>query len=131
MPALMEAFQTIGLAKVSTSAYEAFDLGYLRDNNEVVTNLGLGYYIFEPIGKIIKAEAEFEAEHKMLYKPFEYKQLELESKFHVVWKNHFYFKAMDSTKDSCIVFSFLRNDLVDSADHHICGAEAFQLGNEV
>ena len=75
---------------IESDRYDHNDLGYLRDNNEVVTNLGLGYYIFEPIGKIIKAEAEFEAEHKMLYKPFNYKQLELESKFHVVWKNHLF-----------------------------------------
>ena len=75
---------------IESDRYDHNDLGYLRDNNEVVTNLGLGYYIFEPIGKIIKAEAEFEAEHKMLYKPFDYKQLELESKFHVVWKNHLF-----------------------------------------
>ena len=75
---------------IESDRYDHNDLGYLRDNNEVVTNSGLGYYIFEPIGKIIKAEAEFEAEHKMLYKPFDYKQLELESKFHVVWKYHLF-----------------------------------------
>jgi len=75
---------------IESNKYDHNDLGYLRDNNEVVTNLGLGYYIFEPIGKIIKAETEFEAEHKMLYKPFDYKQLELESKLHVVWKNHLF-----------------------------------------
>ena len=38
MPALMEAFQTIGLAKVSTSAEEAKDLLFLGNNNSITMN---------------------------------------------------------------------------------------------
>ncbi|HWY98792.1 MAG TPA: 3-hydroxyacyl-CoA dehydrogenase, partial [Bacteroidia bacterium] len=34
---LREKFLTIGMAKVSTSAYEAFDLGYLRKGHDEVT----------------------------------------------------------------------------------------------
>ena len=37
IPALREKFLTIGQAKVSTSAYEAFDLGYLRKGHDEVT----------------------------------------------------------------------------------------------
>jgi len=37
MPLLREKFLTIGTAKVSTSAYEAFDLGYLRKGHDEVT----------------------------------------------------------------------------------------------
>ena len=75
---------------IESHKYDHNDLGYLQDNNEVVTNLALGYYIFEPIGKIIKAETELWGEYKTLYKPFEYKQLQIESKIHVVWKNHLF-----------------------------------------
>lgn len=38
MPALMEAFQTIGLAKVSTSAKEAKELLFLGDKNSITMN---------------------------------------------------------------------------------------------
>ncbi|PPR78712.1 MAG: putative 3-hydroxyacyl-CoA dehydrogenase [Alphaproteobacteria bacterium MarineAlpha2_Bin1] len=38
MPALMEVFQTIGLAKVSTSAHEAKDLLFLGKNNAITMN---------------------------------------------------------------------------------------------
>lgn len=37
IPALREKFLTIGTAKVSTSAYEAFDLGYLRKGHDEIT----------------------------------------------------------------------------------------------
>ncbi|HXB12020.1 MAG TPA: enoyl-CoA hydratase-related protein, partial [Bacteroidia bacterium] len=37
IPALREKFLTIGMAKVSTSAYEAFDLGYLRKGHDEIT----------------------------------------------------------------------------------------------
>ncbi|HTB06550.1 MAG TPA: 3-hydroxyacyl-CoA dehydrogenase NAD-binding domain-containing protein [Bacteroidia bacterium] len=37
LPILREKFLTIGMAKVSTSAYEAFDLGYLRKGHDEVT----------------------------------------------------------------------------------------------
>jgi len=75
---------------IESNKYDHNDLGYLRDNNEVVTNFGLSYNIFEPIGKIIKADTELWGNHKTLYKPMEYKQLEIESKTHIVWKNHLF-----------------------------------------
>jgi 3-hydroxyacyl-CoA dehydrogenase len=37
IPALREKFLTIGMAKVSTSAHEAFDLGYLRKGHDEIT----------------------------------------------------------------------------------------------
>ena len=37
MPLLRDKFMTIGTAKVSTSAYEAFDIGYLRKAHDEVT----------------------------------------------------------------------------------------------
>lgn len=37
LPALRDKFLTIGQAKVSTSAYEAFDLGYLRKGHDEIT----------------------------------------------------------------------------------------------
>ena len=38
IPSLIERFKTIALASVATSAYEAFDLGYLNKKDEVVIN---------------------------------------------------------------------------------------------
>ena len=38
MPVISKLFQTIGLAKVSRSAAQAFDMGYLRDSDRVTAN---------------------------------------------------------------------------------------------
>ncbi len=38
MPVISKLFQTIGLAKVSRSAAQAFDMGYLRDGDRVTAN---------------------------------------------------------------------------------------------
>jgi 3-hydroxyacyl-CoA dehydrogenase len=37
-PVAQKAFETIGFAKISTSAQEAFDLGYLRPHDEIIMN---------------------------------------------------------------------------------------------
>ena len=38
MPAIMKAFQTIGLAKTSTSAPEAREIGFLRSEDGITMN---------------------------------------------------------------------------------------------
>jgi 3-hydroxyacyl-CoA dehydrogenase len=37
-PFLKQAFENIGIAKVSTSAYEAKNMGFLRDSDRIITN---------------------------------------------------------------------------------------------
>ena len=64
-------------------------MGFLYDNNEISTDLGFGYYIFEPTSLIIKGDYNLHINHQMLYKPISYKELNVNGTAHIIWKNHY------------------------------------------
>jgi len=54
---------------IESDTYDINDLGFLYNNNELKHHAKVAYHIFEPIGKLRKADFEFGYNNQMLYSP--------------------------------------------------------------
>ena len=65
------------IARTETSdTYDPNDMGFLPYNNETYNQLRLSWYDFDPKGKIINSQTDFQASYSTLYKPYDFKLIE-------------------------------------------------------
>lgn len=63
--------------KVVTDAYNPNDMGYLKNNNEIVSSFNLEYHLFEPNSWRLKWNNFFEFSQFFQYVPFKFSKVEL------------------------------------------------------
>lgn len=63
--------------RVVTDAYNPNDMGYLKNNNEIVSTFNLEYHLFEPNSWRLKWDNIFEFSQFFQYAPFKFSKVEL------------------------------------------------------
>ncbi|MEI7982224.1 MAG: DUF5916 domain-containing protein, partial [Bacteroidota bacterium] len=69
-------FQFQLLRQETGDTYDPNDMGFLLYNNETYNRLMLSWYDFDPKGKIINSQTDFQTVYTTLYKPYDFKTLE-------------------------------------------------------
>ena len=69
-------FQYQVLRQETGNTYDPNDMGFLSYNNETYNQLRLSWYDFDPKGKIINSQTDFQTIYTTLYKPYDFKTLE-------------------------------------------------------
>lgn len=68
-------FQFQILRQETGDTYDPNDMGFLLYNNETYNRLRLSWYDFDPKGKIINTQTDFQTIYSTLYKPYDFKTL--------------------------------------------------------
>jgi hypothetical protein len=71
-------FQYQLLRQETGDTYDPNDMGFLLYNNETYNRLRLSWSDFDPKGKIINTQTDFQVVYSTLYKPYKFKTLELD-----------------------------------------------------
>jgi hypothetical protein len=69
-------FQYQVLRQETGDTYDPNDMGFIAYNNETYNRLRLSWYDFDPKGKIINSQTDFQAIYLTLYKPYDFKTLD-------------------------------------------------------
>ncbi len=69
-------FQYQVLRQETGNTYDPNDMGFLLYNNETYNRITLSWYDFDPKGKIINSQTDFQTIYATLYKPYNFKTLE-------------------------------------------------------
>jgi len=69
-------FQYQLLRQETGNTYDPNDMGFLPYNNETYNRLRLSWYDYDPKGKIINSQTDFQTIYTTLYKPYDFKTLE-------------------------------------------------------
>ena len=87
-------FQAQLFRQETGDTYDPNDMGFLLYNNETYNRLRLSWYDFDPKGKIINSQTDFQAIYTTLYKPYDFKTLEFKLNnsitFVKYWTNEIY-----------------------------------------
>lgn len=75
------------LGSVISDKFDPRDLGYLTNNNEVLTRAGLSYQVFQPTKNFITYVYELIAQRVQLYRPAKYARTDLAFNNLLVFKN--------------------------------------------
>lgn len=71
-------FQYQLLRQETGDTYDPNDMGFILYNNETYNRLRLSWSDYDPKGKIINTQTEFQAVYSTLYRPYKFKTVELE-----------------------------------------------------
>ncbi len=87
-------FQAQLFRQETGDTYDPNDMGFLLYNNETYNRLRLSWYDFDPKGKIINSQTDFQAIYTTLYRPYNFKTLEFSLNnsitFVKYWTNEIY-----------------------------------------
>jgi hypothetical protein len=85
-------FQFEGYRYECGDHYDPNEMGFLTNNNEVINFLRLSYLTFNPFWKILSTQLDFIVTHSTLYKPADFKSLQLQVvnkvNFSNFWSNY-------------------------------------------
>lgn len=70
-------FQYQMLRQETGNTYDPNDMGFILYNNETYNRLRLSWYDFDPKGKIINSQTDFQSLYITLYKPYDLKTVDL------------------------------------------------------
>jgi len=104
---------------IESDTYDINDLGYLKNNNKLNHRAEVAYHIFEPIGKLRKADFEFSYNNQMLYSPnlFNRRSIEVDLDFystnffssgisfeHTLGNTYDYYEARTNNLDQVFIY---------------------------
>ncbi len=87
-------FQYQVLRQETGDTFDPNDMGYLQYNNETYNRLRLSWYDYDPKGKIISSQTDFQVLYMTKYKPYDFKTLDINLgsmiTFVKYWATYFY-----------------------------------------
>lgn len=73
---------------IESDTYDPNDMGYLQQNNEIVSQAQLSYNIYNPFWKMLYLYTDIDFTHAYLYNPSKYKYIEFDVNIFSTLKNH-------------------------------------------